>query len=125
MNLIRLISPVMIGVVSLAMPAALPLYLAAGGVYNTILQTLMFNRQIRYPSPYIRSVLVEKSPSFPIVSNCHRSSSRKIDQTHDSPKKARSFLLVYGTSGLFSFHKHKKTAFQAAALNHNDAGEGT
>ncbi|WP_027086609.1 membrane protein insertase YidC [Cohnella panacarvi] len=50
MAFIGLLTPIMMGAFSLAMPAAVPLYWAVGGIF-IIVQTILFNRMYAKPKP--------------------------------------------------------------------------
>lgn len=56
---IGLLSPIMMGAFSFAMPAALPLYWAVGGIF-IIVQTIMLNKMYAKPVQQAQTSLVEK-----------------------------------------------------------------
>lgn len=55
MAFIGLLSPIMMGVLSFQMPAALPLYWAAGGIF-IILQTMLLNKMYKKPNVSSKSL---------------------------------------------------------------------
>lgn len=55
---IGLLSPIMMGMFSFAMPAALPLYWAVGGMF-IIVQTIVLNRMYAKPMPQVKASLAE------------------------------------------------------------------
>ncbi|WP_254450371.1 membrane protein insertase YidC [Cohnella herbarum] len=55
---IGLLSPIMMGMFSFAMPAALPLYWAVGGIF-IIVQTIVLNKMYAKPMPQVKASLAE------------------------------------------------------------------
>jgi len=58
MAFIGLLSPILMGVFSFAMPAALPLYWAVGGIF-IIVQTIIFNKMYAKPKQQVKASLTE------------------------------------------------------------------